>query len=79
MASLYSSVLTSLLLACTCFTYGLSVLLSTDKFVACLYMLYIWPLCTPQRSGSNIEKAETTPDHSILDVNHFESKDYIFP
>ena len=47
MASLYSSALTSLLLACTCFTYDLSVLLCTYKFVACLYMLYIWPLCTP--------------------------------
>ena len=29
----------SLLLACTCFTYGLSVLFCTYKFVACLYML----------------------------------------
>ena len=28
-------------------TYGLSVLLCTYKFVAYLYMLYIWPLCTP--------------------------------
>ena len=45
-ASLYSSALTSLLLACTCFTYGLSVLFCTYKFAACLYMLYIWPLCT---------------------------------
>ena len=39
MAFLYSSTLTSLLLACTCFTYGFSVLFCTDKFVAGLYML----------------------------------------